>query len=343
MSTHTPLRLTQIDLLESLPAMIGHTPNRSIVVVLADAAAGQVTLTIRLDLPQTVEDVPETVASLETTIRNKRVKWSGATIAVWDETDERKAVHVETLTALYNMITRLGRGVHGAFHVGATHITGTGQETRNQEVAHVERDRSRGDRATLQAMIAGRAPLDSREEVAQSVEGHSAEEVTDLDEFAAQVRDTETTRARALPAWLDVLENGPTQDTDIALLAASVLVDRELRDGIIIYAGGGATDALDMVPEQIAQPLREAMPRRTHTERLEVVEHLRQVVTRLEDVVAVPVLTMLTAVAHEARLSILSTVALERAQRIDPTYYLANLLRSMVENGIYATAMAPLP
>lgn len=347
MSTHTPLRLTQIDLLESLPALLGYTPNQSMIVVMSDAnAGGHVALMVRVDLPSTVEAVPEAVTGLQAKLSDKAeaVQWTGATLVVWDETGQGKAVHTEVLTALYAMVTGMDREVYGAFRVDDTHITGTGRAGGDEEVVHVERDRTRGDRATLQAIAAGHAPLDSREAVAQSVEWDGAEEITDLDTFVAQAQDTEGTRTQALPAWLEVIDNGPTQDTDIALLAASVAVDRELRDGIIIYAGGGPESTLELSPADVAEPIRKALRpwTRTHAERLEGVEHLRQVVTRMEDAAALPVLTMLAAAAHEARLSMLATVALERAERIDPTYHLAQLLRSLTEYGIHGTEMDPV-
>ena len=189
------------------------------------------------------------------------------------------------------------------------------------------------DREAAPFVLAGVAPLPSREDVAALFEAVSTEAVT----YA--LAETAHTLTEAVRAWAAILDpqGEPVEalPAEIIARASTALLDVSTRDGLLwrMIPGTPESVAVGLSPEFRA--LVEALPAPSDgREALTVAERLRVMATRMCDEDATPTLTAAAAIYWAAGDGSRAACALDRALRAHPGYALALLLHRLVANGI---------
>ncbi|MFQ6170466.1 DUF4192 domain-containing protein [Oryzobacter sp. R7] len=199
--------------------------------------------------------------------------------------------------------------------------------------------------AVADLVALGRAPLEGRDAVARLVDpGPGAQEVGRVVAHRATRRPGRRRWARAWAEVLAVSRSGPPRPEAVADAVLS-LADVPWRDGVVAWLSPGVLPFSE-VDDEVLRHLRSSVPRwfpvggrpavRT-TERPDLATRLVEVCRAVPDSCSAEAVAVCTVTAHVAWAEgdgALARAALDRAERLDPGYRLAHLLRRLVDAGV---------
>lgn len=309
---------TPADIIASVPILLGFHPTESIVVITLHGPRQRSGLTMRCNLPGPDHDVADMARRLSEPITRQNavavviVCFSSAP-DVGDRLPHHDLVHnligclsAENVGYLAALLVRDGSWWH--YGVGEDEQSAHGTslpDTPSSELTAIEARR----------VMEGRAVLGSREELAATVAGpktirlavmeHAcetamavfAEEILADGDHAAAVRTLQLAHT-AFEAHRD----GTDPNDDVVARVLAGLAIRNTRDALMTW---GVDDGYDTD---------------------EFVAFLIMLARRAPDSYAAPICTALAAVAYHNHECGVATVAIERALRCDPAYYMARLL-----------------
>jgi hypothetical protein len=307
-----------VDLITSLPYLLGFHPKRSVVLVCLQG--GQVGLCERLDIPP-LEHVQDAVAGLIGPMLKERP--SSVVLLGYEDLEDEAAPLLDALKAAIGwydgidladvLVIRDGRWYSRVCKDLTCCPTDGTPLVDNVAVAS-------------EFVALGANPAAQREDVAARLEARFG---------AVSLPATEPDTAAALAAWAKVLTTGQglwessaqsRQETEDAALA---LLDIEFRDAMVAHTCPG-TLPWDQLSDEV-RAVFETMPKIVHEG---AIDRLVDLCSGLSDDSAAPALTILANYAWFIGDGPMARLALERALRCDPRYRLALLLERMVQYAI---------
>jgi len=301
-----------VDLITSLPYMLGFHPKRSVVLV--NLKGNRLGLAQRIDIPPAEHAQDAANAMVGPMLKDHPT----SVVLLGYEDVEGEAVPL--LNALRVAIR---------FHIDDVLVVRDGRwYSRECEIPTCcppEGTPLVENVAVASEFVAlGHSPADSREDVAARVEA----------KFGAVSLPTivEPDTAASLAAWAKVLTTGQLsrQETEDAALA---LLSIDFRDAMVAHTCPGFL-SWDLVDDEV-KAVFATLPAITHEG---AIDRLVDLCSALADDSAAPALTILANYAWFLGDGGITRMALERALRCDPKYRLAQLLERMVEMAIRPVA-----
>ena len=319
MTTQTIHLSSPVDLITSLPYMLGFHPKRSVVLV--NLHGNRLGLAQRIDIPPLehaqdaanamvgpmLKDCPTSVVLLGyEDVEGESVPLLNALRVAITNPHLRPTVGLDDV-----LVVRDGRWYSRECHIPTCCPPEGTLLTDNVSVAS-------------EFVALGHNPASSREDVAGRLEA----------KFGAVSLPTigEPSTAASLAAWAKVLTTGQLsrQETEDAALA---LLDIDFRDAMVAHTCPGFL-SWDLVEDELKAAFA-TLPAIIHEG---AITRLIDLCSALTDDSATPALTILANYAWFAGDGGMTRMALERALRCDPKYRLAQLLERMVE-----LAIRPVP
>jgi len=315
MTTQTIRLSSPVDLITSLPYMLGFHPKRSVVLVnLHDTRLG---LAQRIDIPPPEHTQDAARAMVEPMLKD----YPTTVVLLGYEDVEGEAVPL--LTALKVAISN--PHLHPSIELADVLVIRDGRwysrECQNPTCFPTEGTPLTDNVSVASEFVAlGHNPLSSREDVAARLEA----------KFGAVSLPAivEPDTAASLAAWAKVLTIGQLsrQETEDAALA---LLDIDFRDAMVAHTCPGLL-SWDLLSDEVKAAFA-TMPAIIHEG---AIDRLIDLCSALADDSATPALTVLANYAWMLGDGGITRMALERALRCDPDYRLARLLERMVEFAI---------
>lgn len=317
--------------IESLPAIIGHVPARSLIL----AGFGETSSllgTSRVDLPRSLETVAAHVSAVAESMRGvpRVLEWKRVLVVAWCE-NENTEVAEALIEATIKGCRETDWDVIGQFLVTEQAIDGVLFASDGSGVKRTyPRDPHLADDLRRQAGLADRPIPADRDAVAEQV-AH--------DGSPATCSRPPMHRSAYLNLWNEVINTG-TQDVSlltgeqVALLSIGLLAI-PVRDAILGSFTGSDNPALRATGD-LGAIVDTWTDTGTH---LEVTERLRLLTRRTPDgAPAAHLCAILALRAYIAGRTALAIAATERAKAIEPDHNLANILTVMIQNGIAVPA-----
>ena len=320
-----------------LPYQLGYHPRDSIVVVaLDDRLVGMVA---RVDLPPD-EHVHEVADALLPPLVREGVR--GVVVITYEDVE---GDGVPATLAVVEALEREG--------IGVVDVAVVRDGRRYSPVCTDGCCPSEGEPlldpstvpAVAELVARGRAPLAGREDVARIVDpSPSAEDLTAVLDLRASRRPG---RRRWATAWKEVLAAGRTEPLRPQAVAdaALSLADIAWRDGLVAWLSPGVL-AMRKVDDEVLRHLQTSVPRwfasrggppvRT-TDAPDLADRLVELCRQVPDARPAEAVAVCTVAAHVAWAEgdgAVARAALDRAERLDPDYRLADLLRQLVDHGV---------
>ena len=326
------------ELLAVVPYLLGFNPTNSIMVLcLRDRRLG---LAQRLDLPRS-ENAHDVASALLPSLITEN---PDAVILIGFE--DNKGESLPTLEALTTALQSSAMPIHDRLVVRDGRWRSLDCHNPSCCPAEGSPVPEPADVSGVVAEFVGRgvAPHCDRESLARQVEaGHQAAEVGKVMRSRQEAGEGRSVpRVELFAAWPRILDpDGPDITPEDAALAASSLLDIELRDALVAWLCPG-TLALDELSKGVLSVLSALEKGRrmddTHSAptglQNGVPHRLIGLCALLPDDVAAPALTVLAGFTWWRGDGALTRVALARALRCDPDYRLAQLLLQMVDLAI---------
>lgn len=310
MSTQTIRLSSPVDLITTLPYLLGFHPKRSVVLVCVHGA--RVGLCERLDIPP-----PEHVQDARDAMIHPMLKERPSNVVLlgYEDVEDEAAPLLDALKAAIDwydgitladvLVIRDGRRYSRLCKDPTCCPTAGTPLVDNVAVAS-------------EFVALGVNPLSGREDIAARLE--------------AKPRATGATNPVNMPdplaAWAKVLTTGDLSSEEVTV-AASLLHDIEFRDAMVAHTCPG-TLSWDLLSDEVRAVFK-TMPKIVHEG---AIDRLVDLCSGLSDDSAAPALSILANYAWFIGDGPMARLALERALRCDPEYRLALLLEQMVQLAI---------
>lgn len=324
MSTETP-RMDIHTLIESLPSILGYTPQRSIVVVglTATRALGGC---MRVDMPEPTMTALDFSATVTDSLQGSTATqdWTHVVLVAWSETRNPEQAEVLLLPQVATDVEATGRTVLGRYTVTTASIRGCSSDHPNGH--ELPREPHRGDDFRQRTGRANKALPASRDEMSEQV-AHDGSTMT--------APTTPVSTAEHANLWFDSIITG---HGDVSTLSAEHvgrlvhgLAHGLARDAAMSTAlcTKGDNSVMDEATKATVTAWNSTASLSTLTERM------RLLAQRAPDVpVTAHLLGVLAITAYADNNVALATVAIERAGSLDPNNRMAAMIATMIRHGI---------
>lgn len=324
---------SSLDLIAAAPFLIGYVPDRQLLIVCVDAASDLVRVAVSVELPSPGGG-PARAAGIAESLRAylAGTPFDAAYMLAFGDGPTATPVvdAVRAMLAERGVCTRRALRVHDGRYWT---YSGTGDDSEACPPDGLPADLARSH-IPAEAAVVGQAPFASRAAIADSIAPATGER--------REAMRTATTIAENLATTTNV--------ADLAVLAACELpgladhgdpceaVIRALPQAADLYANRGVLGDVEAALLALAvRDLRRrdrAIELAMHGDSRAYVAVWSDLARRVEPGYRAPVLTVLAFAAWRDGGGALPVIATDQALRVEPGYYLARLMRELLNNGV---------